>query len=77
MQATQSGTSRGIYILIALFLGIFGIHNFYAGRIGPGVAQLLITLILGWFIIGLVITGIWAIVDIVAVKTDGSGRAMT
>ncbi|MFV0287173.1 MAG: NINE protein [Demequina sp.] len=70
--------SRTAYILLGLFLGGFGIHNFYAGRIGAAVAQLLITLCLGWvFGIGLVIVGIWIIVEMFVNVTDGRGRPLT
>lgn len=79
---TASGTllierpakSRTAYVLLALFLGGLGIHNFYAGRIGCAVAQLLITLFTGWLIFPLLIVGIWAIVDAIAVDEDGTGR---
>ncbi|HEV3439346.1 MAG TPA: TM2 domain-containing protein, partial [Gemmata sp.] len=37
--------SRLAYILLGVFLGTWGVHNFYAGRTGPGAAQLIITLI--------------------------------
>lgn len=33
--------SRGVAILLALFLGGFGAHKFYLGRIGVGVLYLL------------------------------------
>lgn len=41
------------------FLGYFGAHNFYLGRTGVAVAQLLLTL----SIIGLFITFFWHFVD--------------
>jgi TM2 domain-containing membrane protein YozV len=54
-------------ILLCFFLGTFGIHRFYVGRIGTGILQLLT---LG----GL---GIWALVDFIMVVTgnfkDGQG----
>lgn len=68
--------SRITYILLGLFLGSLGIHNFYAGRTGAGVAQLLITLLLGWCGIGLVIVGIWVLIELIAVSTDGKGVRM-
>jgi hypothetical protein len=37
--------SRLVYILLAIFLGGFGVHDFYAGHIGNGVMLLLFTLI--------------------------------
>ena len=51
-------TALVAYILW-FFLGLFGAHNFYLGRIGVAVAQLILSLIL----VGLVITFVWVIVD--------------
>jgi TM2 domain-containing membrane protein YozV len=71
--AADGVKTRTVYIILALVVGFFGIHNFYAGRSRTGIIQLLITAILGWAAIGLVITFIWALVDIVTVTTDGEG----
>jgi TM2 domain-containing membrane protein YozV len=53
--------SKIIAGLLAIFLGAFGVHNFYLGFIGKGVAQLLITLlslgILSW------VSAIWGIIE--------------
>lgn len=65
--------SRVAYVLLGLFLGIFGVHNFYAGRTGVGVAQLLITLFFGWLEFPLGIVFIWAVIEIIAVSRDGRG----
>lgn len=65
--------SRTTYIILALFLGGLGIHNFYAGRSGAGIAQLLISLCLGWLIVPAIIVGLWALIEIFVVKTDGRG----
>jgi predicted Zn finger-like uncharacterized protein len=74
--------SRLAYILLGIFLGKLGVHNFYAGRTGPGVAQLVIFLV-SWPLmcvyIGLItvfIPYIWAIIDIITVEVDGDGRRM-
>jgi TM2 domain-containing membrane protein YozV len=65
------------FVLLGLFLGCLGIHNFYAGYSGKRVAQLLITLLLGWvFGLGIFITGIWALIEIIAVNTDAQGVRM-
>jgi TM2 domain-containing membrane protein YozV len=61
--------SRVAYILLAVFLGYFGIHNFYAGRIVPGLIQLLVTIISG-FILSFG-TWIWAVIEAATVKVDG------
>lgn len=61
--------SRVTYILLAVFLGCLGIHNFYAGRTGSGIAQLLITAVsLGG---AAPLAGIWALIEIFVVKKDG------
>jgi TM2 domain-containing membrane protein YozV len=68
--------SRGVFIILGLFLGCLGIHNFYAGYYGRGAAQLLITIFLGWIYIGFIITGIWAIIELFVVDTDALGTPM-
>jgi TM2 domain-containing membrane protein YozV len=70
--------SRGVFIVLGLFFGCLGVHNFYAGYSGKGVAQLLITVLLGWvFGLGLIITAVWALIEIIAVSTDAHGMRMT
>lgn len=64
--------SRVSYVIFALFLGIFGAHNFYAGRWKRGLCQLLLTL-LTCFIGGFFVK-IWALVNIFTIKTDGNGK---
>lgn len=48
-----------IAYLLWFFVGYFGGHNFYLGRTGVAIAQLLLTLT----IIGIVITFVWHMVD--------------
>ncbi len=63
--------SRLAYILLAVLLGSLGIHNFYAGYTGKGIAQLLITLVsLGALSI---VSWIWAIVEVCTVTQDANG----
>ena len=58
-------------LLLCFFLGVFGIHRFYAGKIGTGILQLIT---LG----GL---GIWALVDFVVIACgkfkDKQGQLIT
>ncbi|MCX7013722.1 MAG: NINE protein [Candidatus Sumerlaeota bacterium] len=70
-------TSRLAYILLGLFFGLLGIHNFYAGHTVRGVAQLLITVFTGVFIFPLIVVSIWVLVEICTVSRDGEGRAFT
>lgn len=72
----KTARSRGLFVVLGLFLGCLGIHNFYAGYYGRGTAQLIITLALGYFIIGPVITAVWALIEIIAVSVDADGHKM-
>ena len=69
-----SGTaykSRTSYIVLGIFLGALGIHNFYAGYTGRAVGQLCLTVLtLGY--LGIV-SWIWAIIEICIVEKDSTG----
>jgi len=64
---------RIAYILLGVFLGVLGVHNFFAGYTSRGVAQLRITILAGWLIIPLVAVWIWVIVEICTVTQDAQG----
>ena len=68
--------SRGVFIILGLLLGLLGVHNFYAGYYGRGAAQLIITLLLGWVVVGIIITGIWVLMELFAIREDASGNMM-
>jgi TM2 domain-containing membrane protein YozV len=74
---TQPLKSRGTFIILGLFLGCLGIHNFYAGYHGKGAAQIIISLLLGWLVVGFVITGIWALIEVCTVRVDARGNPMS
>ncbi len=63
-----SPKSRLCALLLCLFFGLFGVHRFYAGRIGSGIAMIF----LGWMTLG-----IWPLVDLILIACgsfrDGDG----
>ena len=69
--ANPNAKDRVAYVLLALFLGGLGIHNFYAGYTNRAIIQLIITIITCG--IGGIITGIWAIIEAVTVTKDAQG----
>jgi TM2 domain-containing membrane protein YozV len=62
--------NRVTFVLLGLFLGGLGIHNFYAGYTTKAVIQLLLSLFTWWLIFPLVIVWIWVIVEICTVTED-------
>lgn len=50
--------------LLALFLGTFGVHQFYLGNTGSGIWRIVITVV-GFllFLIGPLVTGIFALIE--------------
>ena len=61
-------------MVLALFIGSFGVHNFYVGRSGRGMAQMLITVCSFGFLVWVV--WIWSFIDVLTVTTDGDGVAL-
>ena len=70
--------------LLGIFLGQFGVHNFYLGYTGKAVAQLLLTIfgyILAIFIVAIFMVaaaGIWGLVEGImilsgSINTDANG----
>lgn len=53
--------------LLAIFLGVFGIHNFYLGYTKKGTIQIVISLVLSWTGIAPIAIEIWAIVEAVKI----------
>jgi len=73
----SSGKSRTAYVVLGIFLGTLGIHNFYSGYSGKGIAQLLITILTGWLIVPLLGVWIWNLVEICTVSVDAQGNAFS
>ena len=68
-----------VALLLCLFLGGLGIHNFYVGKTGSGIAQLLCTLFC-WLIIPGVVVVVWVFVDFIMIICgafkDKNGKTM-
>ena len=63
MMFAESRKSVGVAYLLWLFLGAFGVHRFYAGSTGSGIAQLLLALsIVGWLVLIP-----WLLIDLVLI----------
>lgn len=66
-----SPKSRLAVTLLAWFLGTFGAHRFYLGKIGTAVTMLILGVVgvaTSWFVVGfffLGAVGIWALIDFI------------
>ena len=74
--ASKSKIAAG---LLGIFLGAFGVHNFYLGYTGKAIAQLLITLLTCGF--GAFISSIWGLIEGILILTgsinvDGNGNPL-
>ncbi len=69
--AESSEKKRLVALLLCFFLGYLGVHRFYVGKVGSGIAQILT---LGGF-------GIWTLIDLIMVLCgafrDKEGNAIT
>ncbi|TXK52884.1 TM2 domain-containing protein [Pontibacter qinzhouensis] len=54
---SSSGKSQLVALLLAIFVGVIGIHRFYLGYVGIGIAQILT---LGG-------CGIWSLIDLIRI----------
>jgi TM2 domain-containing membrane protein YozV len=69
--AGRSPKSRTTFILLGIFLGMLGIHNFYAGYTAKAVGQLCLSVLTLGFLAAA--SWIWAIVEICIVEKDSAG----
>ena len=63
--------SRITFILLGIFLGALGIHNFYAGYVRKAAAQLCLSLFTCFY--ASFVSWIWAIVEVCTVTEDSEG----
>ena len=57
----QSDRNKYVAAIIAFLLGPLGIHRFYLGRTGSGIAMLVLSIT----VVGLIISAPWALIDMV------------
>jgi hypothetical protein len=81
--------SRGVYIILGLVFGVLGFHNFYSGNYGAGATKLIILLLAivddsnsifnnnDTTLVAVVILGAVTLYEIINVKADKTGKAMT
>lgn len=65
--------------LLGIFLGAFGVHNFYLGYTGKAVAQLLITVLSCFFLSP--VSAVWGLIEGIMIlagniNTDATGKAL-
>lgn len=67
----QQARSKMTFIMLGIFLGMLGGHNFYAGYYGKGTLQACLSLLTLGF--GSPMAWIWAVIEICIVTTDSKG----
>lgn len=67
----SNAKDRVAYVLLAVFLGNLGIHNFFAGYTSRAIIQLVVTLVTCG--IGGIPMWIWAVVEAITVTKDAQG----
>lgn len=62
--------------LLSFFFGVLGVHRFYVGKVASGIVMLLLTCTF----FGIIITGIWNLIDfitiIVGAFRDADGKPL-
>jgi len=78
VSVATGGKTKMVAILLGLFVGALGAHNFYLGHTKKGVIQLLITVLTAGY--GAIISGIWALSDVIEIARgnirDSSGKVL-
>ena len=77
--ADSEAKSKMVAGLLGIFLGSFGVHNFYLGYTGKAVAQLLITLLTCGC--GACISSVWGLIEGIMIlmgniNTDANGNPL-
>jgi len=75
VQPVQEGKSKLVAGLLGIFLGGWGIHNFYLGNTGRGIAQIIVT------IVTCGIGALWGLIEGIliltgSINTDADGKPL-
>jgi TM2 domain-containing membrane protein YozV len=73
--ASRQPRSRTTFIVLGVFLGALGVHNFYAGYTGRAVGQLCLSVLTVGYLA--VVSWIWAVIEICVVQKDSAGIQFT
>jgi TM2 domain-containing membrane protein YozV len=74
IEAEESTAHRVVFVLLAVFLGAFGVHNFYIGKHTRAFIQIALTLLT----VGTVGFVVWlfALYEAVTVTKDSEGKEL-
>lgn len=70
----RTGKSKVVAGLLGIFLGGFGIHNFYLGYNSKGITQLLICILGSCIIVGPFIAEIWGLIEGILILTGSINK---
>ena len=79
MQATMPAAApkqKIVAFLLAFFLGGFGVHNFYLGKTGMGIAQLVLTITFIVILVSAPCAFVESILIIMGKTTDSDGNPL-
>jgi TM2 domain-containing membrane protein YozV len=69
--------NRMVFAFLAIVLGFLGLHNFYARQWLTGLLQLLLSIATSLMGFGIIASWLWAMIEALVVRKDGSGAEMT
>ncbi len=66
---TNMSNKRLISGLLGIFVGVFGVHNFYLGNTEKAIAQLLLGTVGILVIVGPIISSVWGLIEGILILT--------
>ncbi len=70
--SNPAAKSKVVAGILGIFVGYFGVHNFYLGYSGKGLAQLLLTVLSCGFLSP--VTGLWGLIEGIMILTGSIDR---